>query len=251
MTNKYLSKYALLMDRLAAPLVEGLYAMGPDAVEGEEFARNFATLLNRSVTLGGKITQRFELETETQEDRINAMAMAAGLLSKEMIHSGTMPTDGKAPVPLQSLDGLMSFAEDFIADMDEDADAMTPIRPMDILPAGAALVDSVHQFAFGREVDTMMSELTLGLRARMKQWMKGIPQTDSNQTPSDRLHILGAGLTFLAQAYDWRVQAVEKSNASPEADPALLDIWTQFDEKMTMLKAVLLHRSRFTRPSRL
>lgn len=231
------SRYAHIMDRLAVPLIEALYAMDADAAQGEAFARNFATLLNQSVTLGGEIAQRFDLESETQDERMAAIVTAAKILSNATIQNGAMPSEADNAVALRALDGVMGFAEDFIHDLNEDLGTYEAVRPADILGSGAALVNVVYSFPFGREPAGIMNELTLGLRARMKKWMRLLRMDD--QQPTDRLHMMRAGMLMLTDSYSLRVRAIEDQGASTDAEEALNDIWAQLDEKLDMLKAIL------------
>lgn len=235
--DQVVSKYAHLMDRLAVPLIEALYGLNDDAVQGEEFARHFASLLNQSVSLGSDIAQRFELAAETQDDRMAAIVTAAKILSASTTNQGKMPGEADNAVALRALDGMMGFAEDFIHDLDEDLGTHEAVRPADILGSGAALVSAVHAFPFGREPAGIMSELTLGLRARMKKWMRLLAMDD--QQPTDRLHMMRAGMLMLTDSYHWRVRAIDERGAPADAEQALHDIWAQLDEKLDMLKAVL------------
>lgn len=235
--DQIVSKYAHLMDRMAIPLIEALYNTGKESASGEEFARSFAALLSQSVTLGGELAKRFDLTIETQDDRMAATVTAAKILSSSLTHTGKMPGPDDHAVALSSLDGLMGFAEDFIHDLDEDLSSHEAVRPTDILGSGAALITAVYGFPFGREPAGMMSELTLGLRARMKKWMRMLTMDD--QQPTDRLHMMRAGMLLLTDSYHWRVRMIQESSAPADAESALRDIWAQLDEKLEMLKTIL------------
>ena len=236
--DKIVSRYAHVMDRLAVPLIEALYSIDTSQAQGEAFARNFATLLNQSVGLGGEIAQRFELDSETQDDRMAAIVTAAKILSNAAIQQGAMPSEADNAVALRALDGVMGFAEDFIHDLNEDLGTYEAVRPADILGSGTAMVSAVYSFPFGREPAGIMSELTLGLRARMKKWMRMLAMDD--QQPTDRLHMMRAGMLLLTDSYHWRVRAIEDQGASTNAEEALNDIWAQLDEKLDMLKVILM-----------
>ena len=234
--DKPVSKYALLMDRLAVPLVQALYIQGHGAQEPEEFARKFAAMLSMSVSLGGDMVKRFDLPQETQSDRMAVTVVAGAMLAGAASQNSDLPDQKNQDQILNSFDGFLNFAEEFISDLEEDLGSSKPARTTDVLEYGVPLINAVSEFSFGRDQSAVLNELTLGLRARMKQLMRSLALTDQDVT--DRLRILKSGMMLLCESYQLRVAAIQ-NGATSDADAAIHDIWQQFEQKLDMMKAVL------------
>lgn len=207
----------------------------------EDFARQFASLLSSSISLGTKMAEKLQPTTpdDAQAVRLNASSVAAGLIAQHYSLSAQMPDEAFLKRCLDAYDGTLSLADSFGTSQNPELADPIAERALALMP----LISAMLRFPFGLVDNQMMAELGQNVSEQAKI-LAQIFTGGASSVEARELAFLRGCAQLMAKCCDVEVNRIEQMRANgdgslPDAMAFLTAIKLNFEGALDVLRAVI------------
>ena len=249
------SKFAVqLLTKIGAPLMEAVN----EATAGdksskeqaqEQAAQVMAQLLGQTVQMGTLLYSAIGIEEEAEQadtTRVAVTSLCAPLIAKFYTQNKRPPTEDDTKRMVQSLEGILSFGENFspasvaqtrLQTLDHDDVLFDKNQPsLVMLQAMVPVMNAIEEFPFGQAPRKLVQEIAGKLEARAQEIAKA-QQGDVDKL--NELMIFKSLAGLYAQCHLDEIKRVAENSAESRENLSIDPVWEHFETKITMVEALM------------
>jgi hypothetical protein len=252
-----------LFEKLGVPLVNAITAVemwrDPDTQvqQGDQdifYASTLASLLNRSVALSTELTKKLELTpTSDEKHRIDLAGVSSMMVAHQYALTARVPEETDVPKITASFETVLSFADYFSTkQLKHNSELGEEDLLVEAMEAFVPLVQTIGRFAFGRNQNTLVSEVLEQLSRRVDDMTDALgADISAGSFRRKKMDILKSAAQLFTLCYEAEMNVMIHKQGGDTLNPAAtgvndekiqetLDIiWQQFDARITLLRGVL------------
>ena len=238
-----------LLEKVGAPLMAAINSVSlEDETVQAESAQVIAKLLGQSVQMGTMLYSSLQIEEDVDQadsTRLALTGLATPLIADFYKQKKQPPSDDDIKRMVQSLEGILSFGENFspaaeaqsrLQTIEHDSVLFDKSQPtLVMLQAMAPVITAVEEFSFGQAQKKLIQDIAAKLEVRATQIASAQGLTDKLQ----ELVIFKSLATLYAACYKNEVVRVSSGGDEARGELSVDPIWKSFEVSASMVEALM------------
>ena len=238
-----------LLTKIGSPLMGAINdgSAGDEAAQ-EQAAQTMAQLLGQAVQMGTLLYNAVGIEEEAAQadtTRVALTSLCAPLIANFYSKNKSVPTEDDTKRMVQSLEGILSFGENFspaseaqsrLQTIDQEAVLFDKSQPtLVVLQAMVPVINAVEEFSFGQAPRKLVQDVSAKLEARAQDIVKNKPDGDKLQ----ELIVFKSLASLYAQCHVDEVKRVSESGDENRDNLSIDPVWEHFETKVSMVETLM------------